>query len=243
MCSNPREMSPAPSTEPSPDWDAPVVAFWYGSTLFAIFGAAVSLAAASLLIGSGRWGVPAVAAAGTWFLIRIGYWAARRRAGVSGPPFGKAGTFGAFARIVVIGMAIAAVVAAVLCGSAAAIGAAMTSRPIGDNALRGAQFGAILGIVAMLFVLLQAIAAAGLDRWFPRHQEVAWLALPVNVVKAGHACAVCGGATLALIVVAVVEQTPMAAACAVSGLVASVYAVTRLRAAKAAGPPVRRYRR
>lgn len=219
------------------------MALWFGNTLFAIFGAAVSLGTASFLIGSERWGVPAVAAVGTWFLIRIGYWAARRRAGVSGPPFGKAGTFGAFARVVVIGMAIAAVVAAVLCGSAAAIGAAMTSRPIGDNALRGGQFGAILGVVAMLLVLLQAIAAAALDRWFPRHQEVAWIALPMGVARAGHACSIFGGATLALIAVAVVERTPMAAACAVSGLVASVYAVTRLRAAKTAGPPARRFRK
>ncbi len=236
-------MPPAPSADPSREWETPLVALWYGSALFAIFGAALSLGAASLLVGSERWGVPAITAVGSWFLIRIGYWAARRRAGVSGPPFGKAGTFRAFSRIVGIGMALAALVAAVLCGSAAAFGAAITSRPIGDNALRGAQFGAVLGVAAMLLVFLQAVAAAALDRWFPRHQEVAWIALPVGVAKAGNACAIFGGATLSLIAVAAVERTPMAAACAVSGLVASVYSVTRLRAAAAAGPPTRRYRK
>lgn len=243
VCSNRGVASPSLSTEPRPMWESPVVSLWFERAQIAIVGAAVSLGAARILIGSPVWTAPLAGVVGAWIVIRLAHWVARRRAGVSGPPFGKAGTFRAFARIVAIGTVIAALVAALLCGSAAAIGAAITSRPVGQNAVRGAEFGAALGVVAMLLVLLQAVAAAALDRWFPRHAEVAWIALPMDVAKAGGACALCGGATLALIAVASVEQTPMTAACAMSGLVASVYAVTRLRSSSASGPPARRYRK
>jgi hypothetical protein len=203
----------------------------------------VSLGSASFLVDSDRWRLPAIATVGAWLIVRAGHWVARRRAGVSGPPFGRSGTFRAFARVVTAGAAIAAVVAAALCGSAAAIGAAFTARPVVDTAVQGAKFGAILGVAAMVLVLLQAVGAAALDRWFPRHTEVEWIAIPAAVATAREMCALLGGATVALAVVAVAEGTPMTVGTAVSGVVTTVYAVTRLRAATAAGPGARRFRK